>query len=60
METDGTFIRLIFELEVDTLVNWELIFETEGERCRFEDCMKTDLGSKDNVSFICLSQPLES
>ncbi|XP_035706672.1 uncharacterized protein LOC110849558 isoform X2 [Folsomia candida] len=59
LESDATFLRLAFTLEQDRIVNWELIFETENERSRFKECLKSDL-NRDDVPFICLSQPLDS
>jgi len=52
-------VRLVFELEEEKVVHWDLIFETVSERSRFEECLKIDL-NRDEVAFVCLSQPLDS
>jgi len=61
-ETDPVFLRLMFEVEKQKFLKWELVFETEAERSRFQECLKSDdvKISQDDVPFVCLSQPLES
>lgn len=58
MESDETFIRLVFEVEPQKIANWELVFETEGELLKFQECLRSDLAPR-SVPTVCLSQPLE-
>jgi len=54
MENDGTFIRLVFEM--DKYFSWEMCFETEKEKELFIAALNLEAPS---VQFVCLSQPLE-
>jgi hypothetical protein len=56
LEIDATFVRIVFQLDSNKYVNWELCFETKEEQDAFTTCLQSQV--KD-VPFISLSQPLE-
>lgn len=56
LEGDATFVQIVFQLEDNNHVNWELCFETQEERDEFANSLQQQVK---NVPFISLSQPLE-